>query len=807
MIQAALRLGGFLSGLANYRQFLIYKIVPGLPKAKKFPVSPLTGQVCDAHDESHWVDSETAIAAAEAWGFSGQVAFVLSDADPFFFIDIDGAYADGAWSPTATALCARFAGAAVEVSSSLTGLHILGYASSVPLHGCKNIKQHLELYTTKRFIALTGLSGQGDVMQYDWAQNLPALVDEFFPPTPESAPMPEGRLPEWSGPEDDVSLLQRMLASAPSAGASFGSRATLAELWSADADALARVYPSDAGGYDASSADLALAMHLAWWTGNDAPRIERMMRQSALRRDKWDTHATYLAQFTIVQAISTNGSKCYVERAPLENPLLTNAVAATVNDQPAIEGDDHMPPQVHGAIRYLEIDEQIKYFKNCIYVKEHDAVLAPNGMLLNQSRFDSAYGGYIFKLDASNSTVSKKPWDAFTRSLAFNAPQVDRTFFNPNLPPRAIRHEHGVQSVNIWRPKYGKQTLGDVAPFLEHIQRLLPDVQDQRILISYLAACVQHVGVKFKWSIVIQGVEGNGKSMIVRMMEHALGTDYVYSPRGHQLGGKFNGWMDGKLLIVVEDFKSDMNKQEELMEILKPMITEPVMEIEGKGTNAQKVPVFCNYLFTTNHKDGLRKSKNDRRYCVFFTDQQEENDLAQQGMTAVYFRKLNNWLDEGGYEHVSAYLATVTIPDELNPATDCIRAPRTSKYAEVIESGLSGQALMLRDAMEEGVAGIQGGYLSSIVIKRVMSEGGMRSFGPKAMNRICHELGYIRHPALYQGRTPRTTSWDNGRTCLYILRDHISLQLVDTDLIMRDYEARQGGKQLPVPASVIAFRP
>ena len=53
-----------------------------------------------------------------------------------------------------------------------------------------------------------------------------------------------------------------------------------------------------------SEADSGLASILAWWTKNQA-QIERIMRESSLYRDKWDTHKTYLNEFTIQNALNT----------------------------------------------------------------------------------------------------------------------------------------------------------------------------------------------------------------------------------------------------------------------------------------------------------------------------------------------------------------------------------------------------------------------------------------------------------------------------------------------------------------------
>src|SRR5699024_11941753 len=52
----------------------------------------------------------------------------------------------------------------------------------------------------------------------------------------------------------------------------------------------------------ASHADYALAKILAKHTGN-IDQIERLMRDSALYRDKWNEHKKYLREFTINEAL------------------------------------------------------------------------------------------------------------------------------------------------------------------------------------------------------------------------------------------------------------------------------------------------------------------------------------------------------------------------------------------------------------------------------------------------------------------------------------------------------------------------
>lgn len=286
-------LPGALAPMANYRQFIVCRLVAHPVKAgkwNKFPVNPATGEVWNAHDPAIWLDVQTATSLATWYGPGHGVGFVFTGADPFAFIDIDNcATPDGQWSELARHVVAAFPGAAVEVSQSGRGLHIF-CMGTVPEHGCRNDRFGLEFYHRDRFVYLgTGAVGSAGT---DCSAGLQWLAEHFFPPRQEAIGGPEWRdapVPEWSGPTDDEELIARALASRQSAAAAFGGRASFRDLWEGNAEALGRSFP-DSGGraYDASAADAALASHLAYFTGNHHERILRLMDRSALKREKWE---------------------------------------------------------------------------------------------------------------------------------------------------------------------------------------------------------------------------------------------------------------------------------------------------------------------------------------------------------------------------------------------------------------------------------------------------------------------------------------------------------------------------------------
>ncbi|MDR3499935.1 MAG: hypothetical protein P4L72_12005 [Parvibaculum sp.] len=281
-----------LRALAAYRQFIVYQLVPDTArpgKTFKYPLDWRTGKRADAHDPAIWLDHTMAAATAAAFGSSYGAGFVLTAADPFWFIDIDECLLPDAsdWTPEALALLARFPGAAVEVSQSGRGLHILGRGRAPEPRRKKG--PGFDLYTERRFVALTGTGALGDVGT-DHTPALVQLVADFLQPEPGAIPSEwtDGPCEAWRGPEDDHALLKLALRSV-SGASSFGGKASFSDLWTADVDALARAFPDDhgLGGYDESRADAALAQHLAFWTGKDCERIRVLMERSALNRDKW----------------------------------------------------------------------------------------------------------------------------------------------------------------------------------------------------------------------------------------------------------------------------------------------------------------------------------------------------------------------------------------------------------------------------------------------------------------------------------------------------------------------------------------
>lgn len=774
------------AAMRQYRQFIVYVIVPSQDrpgKTDKFPVNPLTGRVdASAHDPAIWYSAEEAANYARAFGNSYGVGFVFTVNDPFFFIDIDNARAGDGWNEIAIWLLGLFPGACVEISQSRQGLHIFA-SGQAPQHKKKNAAYGLEFYTELRFAALTGISAQGDSASV----HTPALAQitaQLFPWDRDDAGRPvEWTLapcPEWAGPVDDGELIRRAIMSRSTAS-SFSGKASFADLWFADERALSLTYPA-ANGYDASLADAALALHLMFWTGRNCERVERLMRQSKLVRGKWDHHDTYLRELTI-----TNAFRISVD--VLQDKPLPGTGTPPDTDAPR--------PALSDGSTFLGAEQQLQLFAGCVYVSDAHKILIPGGRLLKHEQFRAWFGGRAFTMDNNNEKTSRDAWEAFTESQIFRCPRADTTMFQPAKPPAAIETRGSRSRVNTYWPQDVRRLAGDSGPFLAHLAKILPDERDRMILLSYMAAVVQFKGYKFQWAPLLQGVEGNGKTLFTRCVAYAVGEEYCHMPRAKEIGEKFNAWLFGNIFIGVEDvFVPEHNL--DLLEILKPMITGERNERRTMNMDQIMSDVVANFFFNCNNQAALKKSRNDRRIAPFFTAQQEKEHLQRDGMDGNYFPELYAWLNRDGYAIVAEYLYTFQIPVEFNPAVSAgvgamaYRAPRTSTTDAAMIAGEGRVEQEIREAIGAGRPGFAKGWISSHMLSVLLKDIGMLSrLSPNRRREILKAMGYDWHPGLNEGRVNNDILPDNAKPRLFVVRNHPSVFLATPAEIARAYSVDQ----------------
>ena len=250
--------------LLDYKQWVLWRKAEVNGRLTKIPISPWCGKSASCDKPRTWSTYRHVCYALQRFRCDG-IGFVFTDRDPFCGIDLDGCReVGGTIKPGALDIIRRI-GSYTELSPSGRGVHILLKGK---LAGTGRRTERIEMYDSARYFTVTGKHISGTPFEIrNGQQALDELAAELFSP---AAARPAAVICQ-SLDLSDQELVERAKC------ASNGER--FSRLWDGDA--------SDYGN-DHSRADIALCGVLAFWTGGDYERIDRLFRRSGLMREKWD---------------------------------------------------------------------------------------------------------------------------------------------------------------------------------------------------------------------------------------------------------------------------------------------------------------------------------------------------------------------------------------------------------------------------------------------------------------------------------------------------------------------------------------
>lgn len=223
--------------------------------------------------------------------FAG-IGVVFENSQSVIGVDFDHCVKDGGISDQRIVDFITASGSYCEYSPSGTGVHVLFLAShTISLFGNKRPTSRpdlplAEIYVSGRYFTFTGneYALSRPVRPVDEHELTTLLQIIGYPWHEPSSPI--ASVPEGTNPMNDADILRKMFASK-------------------HGDTIKALYHGDIASYanDESSADMALCLHLAFWTRNDAPRMLALWLASPLgNRPKTKERKDY-QQRTIAKAI------------------------------------------------------------------------------------------------------------------------------------------------------------------------------------------------------------------------------------------------------------------------------------------------------------------------------------------------------------------------------------------------------------------------------------------------------------------------------------------------------------------------
>lgn len=233
-----------------------------------------------------------------------------------------------------------------------------------------------------------------------------------------------------------------------------------------------------------------------------------------------------------------------------------------------------------------------------------------------------------------------------------------------------------------------------------HIAHLLADEREQRMFLDWLAWVAQNPGKHANYGIVLQGVEGDGKTFFAEMMRAVMGVSNVTMLNAHILHSDFTDWAEGQCLACIEEIRliNERNKYE-IINRIKPFITNNIIEVHPKGKPVRNVKNTTSYLLFTNYKDALPLNDTARRYLILFSRWQRKDliDQFKQEHEDYYIRLYATIEESPGA--IRQWLLEHEPADEFNPLGD---APDTTARRFMIRQAKPEFIQQVDDIIAEG---------------------------------------------------------------------------------------------------------
>lgn len=270
--------------LKRFNQWVLwkYKKRPDSTRPAKPPVNVKTGSFADPTDPDTWSSFSKTLSRYKKGDYVG-IGFVFSEDDPYTGIDLDNCRDPKTekiekWAKKIIKKMNSY----TEVSPSRTGVKII-IKGKLPGNGIK--KDNIEIYDESHYFTITGWRLKGKTSEIAEKQNAIINLYESLSPPKDGAKLIK---PTTINLTDD-----ELIAKATNAG---------------NGDKFTRLMKGETSNHNNNSvADQALATMLAFWTGGNTEQIDRIFRRSKLYRPKWDevhyTDGSTYGQVTIQKAI------------------------------------------------------------------------------------------------------------------------------------------------------------------------------------------------------------------------------------------------------------------------------------------------------------------------------------------------------------------------------------------------------------------------------------------------------------------------------------------------------------------------
>lgn len=173
------------------------------------------------------------------------------------------------------------------------------------------------------------------------------------------------------------------------------------------------------------------------------------------------------------------------------------------------------------------------------------------------------------------------------------------------------------------------------------------NVEHYTYLIGWMARLIQDPGTPGQVAVVMRGKRGTGKGFLVKQIGALFGRHYLQVSDSKHMTGSFNAHLRDVVLLFGDEAFFAGDKRHE--SVLKTLITEDTMVVEGKGIDAESALNYVHLMMASNEAWVVPAGLDERRFFVLEMGDEKKQDTD-------YFRGIQAEMDDGGLENLLHYL-------------------------------------------------------------------------------------------------------------------------------------------------------
>lgn len=350
-----------------------------------------------------------------------------------------------------------------------------------------------------------------------------------------------------------------------------------------------------------------------------------------------------------------------------------------------------------------------------------------NGEFMSLRSFDVAFGRKMPIGESGRRLSAAEKCTQF-----WNMPIVERVGYRPDCGP--FYTWDGVQFANAYSPSslpiettdYTPQGIAGIDAFQQMLYCMCGRRDDVFLnLLYWMAHNVQYPGKKIRWSPILKGVHGDGKTLAAAVLRAAMGYRNVSTTSNSNISnsGGFTDWAVRGAVNVIEEIMLTGKARHQLYNSMKEFISNNIVDVNPKGAKPYQVYNTTNHWANTNHNDALPMEKTDRRWFVIFTPWSSLDEMMRYcNLDAAGWRARTDAIDYAK-DHCAgelrSWFLSLTIPSDFDINGS---APMTPEKKRMTASSQDDVESVIEAFIAEGAAGITDKVVSTSHLSRLLAQ-------------------------------------------------------------------------------------